>query len=277
MSYEDYKVDISNDIQACLEDMGCQPILFIGSGISKRYFNAPNWEQLLVSLSEMCPRIEDSFAFYSQTNSFMEIGQIFAQKFREWAWREGKNEFPDELFQKNTPPDIYIKYKIKEFLESITPENVQLIENQVLQKELFALQEIRPHAIITTNYDRFQEIVFPDYTPVIGQQILKSNYSSVGEILKIHGCVSDPANLVLTSDDYENFSIKKKYLSAKLLTYFAEHPLVFLGYSVEDPNIRAILSDIDEIISTDNQLIPNIYLLEWDADIEKSLCRLEKN
>ncbi len=47
-----------------------------------------------------------------------------------------------------------------------------------------------------------------------------------------------PLSLVLTQGDYEAFETDKKYLSAKLLTYFAEHPLLFIGYGANDPNIR---------------------------------------
>jgi hypothetical protein len=62
---------------------------------------------------------------------------------------------------------------------------------------------------------------------------------------------------------------KKKYLSAKLLTYFSEHPLLFVGYSSSDLNIQAILSDIDECLprqGSNGSLIPNIYILEWRPD-----------
>ena len=56
----------------------------------------------------------------------------------------------------------------------------------------------------------------------------------------------------------------------KLLTYFSEHPLLFVGYSASDPNIRAILSDIDEAIprpGPSGTLIPNVYILEWRKDV----------
>lgn len=71
---------------------------------------------------------------------------------------------------------------------------------------------------------------------------------------------------MITRDDYKDFIDKKKYLSAKLLTYFAEHPLLFVGYSATDPNIQAILSDIDEILSAEGDLVSNIYLMQWDSD-----------
>lgn len=63
MSYERYIQEVTEDISLCLENMGCQPILFVGSGIPKRYFNSPNWEQLLRYLASICPRIEEDFLY----------------------------------------------------------------------------------------------------------------------------------------------------------------------------------------------------------------------
>ena len=57
------------------------------------------------------------------------------------------------------------------------------------------------------------------------------------------------------------------YLSAKLLTYFIEHPLIFIGYRANDPNIKKILSDVDRMIKAQEyELVPNIYILEWDSN-----------
>jgi hypothetical protein len=135
--------------------------------------------------------------------------------------------------------------------------------------ELEALRKIRPHAIITTNYDQFLEIVFPDYSPIVGQQIIRGPIVSIGEIFKIHGCASQPGSLVFTKSDYDEFMRKKKYLSAKMLTYFSEHPLLFIGYSASDPNIRAILSDIDEAPPISGGIISNVFIAEWRRDIPK--------
>jgi hypothetical protein len=49
-----------------------------------------------------------------------------------------------------------------------------------------------------------------------------------------------------------------------LLTFFNEHPLLFIGYSASDPNIRSILSDIDEALPEKGGVIPNVYILEWN-------------
>src|ERR1019366_8091914 len=112
-------------------------------------------------------------------------------------------------------------------------------------------------------------VAFPDYQPVVGQSIIHSTQVLFGEIFKIHGCISDYQSLVFTQADYVEFTRKKKYLSAKLLTYFSEHPLLFVGYSASDPNIQAVLSDIDECLQHEGppgSVIPNIFILEWRAD-----------
>ena len=277
LNYDDYKNDVTEDIKKCLEEMMCQPILFVGSGVSRRYIGAPNWEELLKEMAKKCPRIEKEFAYYKQNaqrnsdkNPLIEIGTTFAELYRDWAWNEGRNEFPEELFTEDKSSEIYIKYKIAEYLNSLLPESFESGENLEIREEIEYLKNVKPHAIITTNYDLFLERIFTEYEPIIGQQILKTNFTKYGEILKIHGCASNPQSMVLTIEDYKNFNRKKKYLSAKLLTYFAEHPLIFIGYSAEDPNIRNILSDVDEIISSQNKLIPNIYILEWDPSLDYS-------
>ncbi|MCP3686174.1 MAG: SIR2 family protein [bacterium] len=266
MNFEDYQNVIRDDLSTCLDSMGVQPILFFGSGMSQRYIETPSWYGLLEQLAEQCPKIDKNIAYYKQKhNDPIEIGTEFAELIREWAWEE-QDRFPAELFETNQPADIYIKYLVSEIFSG--DSSAAVAEHKNYTDEIEALKSVNPFAVITTNYDDLLECIFEGYTPVIGQEILRANYASVGEIIKIHGCASSPDSIVLTKEDYANFSLKKKYLSAKLLTFFAEHPLIIMGYSAQDPNIRAILSDIDEILAPDNELIPNIYLIEWDADAE---------
>jgi hypothetical protein len=268
-NYTDYKQHVDDDIEACIDNMGCQPILFVGSGFSRRYIKAPNWEELLIEMSNLCPNITKNYAYYKQSfKNEIDIGSSFVEPFKEWAW-ENMDEFPSDLFTTDYNSDIYLKYKISDFINKITPAD-PISDSNELKNELIALKSINPHAIITTNYDTLLQNIFNEYIPIIGQKILKYNTFSIGEIFKIHGCVSEPNSLILTRNDYDEFIKKKKYLSAKLLTFFAEHPLLFIGYSASDPNIRSILSDIDEIISEESELIPNIYLLQWKENISES-------
>lgn len=266
MSYSEYQAHITSDIDSCLESMCCQPILFIGSGISQRYFSAPTWEKLLEKAVELCPTIDKPYAYYKQKfNDPIAIADELIFPFQEFAWKN-RDSFPEELYDASCNADTYLKYTICNYIESITPNQNQLNANQYYQ-EINTLRSINPHAIITTNYDTLIEKIFPDYTPIVGQRILHTNTYSIGEIFKIHGCVTNHDSIIITKSDYEDFQSKKKYLSAKLLTFFAEHPLLFIGYSISDPNIKMILSDIDEILTPNDDIIPNIYILNWKMNI----------
>lgn len=267
--YDRYVEEITEDIAETVQQFGCQPILFIGSGLARRYFGAPSWDELLGMLADKCSLIDKGLGFYKQSlKSPMAIGEEFARKYQEWAWAAGHNEFPETMFGEDVPATSYIKFAIAQHLKEITPDSVEAIKSIGYDEEIAALQEIRPHAIITTNYDQMIEVLFPDLQPVIGQKILRGQQVAIGEIFKIHGCVSEFSDIVFTQSDYEAFAKKKKFLSAKLLTFFNEHPLIFIGYSATDPNIRAILSDIDEALPEKGGVIPNVYILEWNADLD---------
>ena len=169
-----YQGEITADIEACVSQMGCQPILFVGSGLSKRYFAGPSWDELLTHLGKECPLIDKDYAYYKQTlKTQLAVGEEFAKLYQQWAWAKGKNQFPANMFSDAVPVQAYIKFMIAEYLTSITPADLLEIRDRSLSSEIAALQGIRPHAVITTNYDRFLELIFPEYQPVIGQSIIR--------------------------------------------------------------------------------------------------------
>ncbi len=264
MKIQEYKNDILKDIQDVYKTLGCQPVVFAGSGLSKRYFGAPNWYELLDALIKGCPGITKELAYFQQVyRTPEEIGSELAKYYHEWAWGAGRKSFPPQLYDSSMDKECFIKYCAATHVSNITPLDISKVDPK-WRSEIDALQGIMPHCVITTNYDKFIDLIFHDYASIIGQKIIKSNNAKIGEIFKIHGCVSDPNEIILTSADYENFTKKKKYLSAKLLTYFLEHPVVIVGYSATDKNIKLILQDIDEIISGVGGLVPNIYMVMRD-------------
>lgn len=266
--YDIYQNEIVDDVRSTIEALGCQPILFVGSGLSRRYFNAPNWDELLENLASQCPSIDKGLGFYKQSlSSAPDIGEKFSSLYQEWAWSGGKNNFPAEMFKSDVPAQAYIKYEIARQIREITPSNISELKSLGNVEEIESLQAIKPHAVITTNYDQMLELVFPDLAPVVGQNILQGVNFSIGELFKIHGTVDDYSSLVFTRSDYDHFLSKKKYLSAKLLTFFSEHPLLFIGYSASDPNIQSILSDIDEALPAKGGVIPNVYILEYNSGL----------
>jgi len=272
-NYEKYQLDVTADVEKVLADAECQPILFVGSGFSKRYAGGPNWEELLATLAEQCPLIDKDFAYYKQTynGDLKRIGSIFTDAYREWAWGKGKSKFPADYFIASAPADIFIKHSIAVILENLGPNTSGSDGDAKLGSEIEALKNISAHAIITTNYDQVIEPLFSDYDVIVGQQIMRKGYLAIGEIFKIHGCRTSPHSLVFNEADYQRFEEDHKYLSAKLLTYFIEHPLIFIGYRADDPNIKAILYDVHRMVrSATTDLIPNIYILQWDESIAEA-------
>jgi SIR2-like domain len=269
MDYKQYQAEVTSDISSVLTAASCQPILFIGSGFTKRYANGPNWEELLKKLAKACPLIDKDFAYYKQAynNDLKKIGTLFSDLYREWAWGKGKTKFPAEYFTESFASDAFIKHSIAELLKNMGPNSKGSYGSPELDAEIAALKAMSPHAIITTNYDEVIEPLFPDYERVIGQQILRKDHLSIGEIFKIHGCRSDPLSIIVNENDFDRFNKDHKYLSAKLLTYFVEHPLIFIGYRAEDPNITSVLYDVDRMVRANFKLVPNIFVLEWDPEI----------
>jgi biotin operon repressor len=88
-----------------------------------------------------------------------------------------------------------------------------------------------------------------------------------GEIYQIHGSMSDPSSIVLNKQDYERFLIKRKYITSKLMTYFAEYPVFIFGYGLGDQNVSQIISDLGEAIKENGGVLSNVYYIEWVPDV----------
>ncbi|MGO6854438.1 SIR2 family protein [Rhizobium beringeri] len=266
-----YQLKADAAIRDLLLEFECQPILFIGSGISRRYFGAPNWPELLKTMFGKLPAGADAYEYNRQKydDDMVEVGTVLSELAFEWAWKDARDQFPPEYFSSKVNKDVFLKHLVCEHIASGTPKLSEITDDH-LAKEIDAFADIKPHAIITTNYDMFLEQVFDGYEPISGQTILRYNTNSFGEIFHIHGDVTNPKSIVLTKADYEEWTEKKKYVSAKLLTYFAEHPVFILGYGLGDPNVKSILRDIGELVADEDGLIPNVYQVVWRADqIEK--------
>lgn len=153
---------------------------------------------------------------------------------------------------------IYIS-KLLEELDYIDEKN----------NEISALKKARKNigSVITTNYDKLIEDIFK-FTPLIGNDILLSN--PYGSVYKVHGCVSKPNSVIITDSDYDEFSRKYELIRAQLLSLFIHNPIIFLGYSISDENIRMILETIFSYVRPDDNLAEgirkNFLLVEYEKD-----------
>ncbi|MFD1885491.1 SIR2 family NAD-dependent protein deacylase [Paenibacillus wenxiniae] len=267
--YEEYLKDSLYKISTLLNDSNSRPILFVGAGISRRYIKSPNWIGLLEYLIEANSNKKYPIGYYTQErmDNLPQVGSLIATEYYDYAWeKHSESLFPKELYSFTHSRSIFLKHRISEHLISLI--NDFFIENHPYNDELEALAQITPHVVITTNYDLLMEHIFPNHSPIIGQQVIRARESTnYGHLLKIHGCVSQPSEIVISNEDYSIFMEKQKYLIAKLLTYFMEYPIIFLGYALADENIKSILSDVSEIIkSDDDEPVSNIWFIEWQEN-----------
>jgi len=230
------------------------PIIFAGAGLAKRYTtNSFDWKGLLIQCisqydddpvnkyKEYKEDVEHDIK-YEDINKFSvneRIGSLIERDFNKAYYRKKISGFP--VAEHQSPLKVYISSLLKTYeIKREMSHEVELL-GQLQEKML---------TILTTNYDTFfEDIVFRKHEKIIGQQVFKK--SELGTILKIHGCVTEPESLVLTHRDYEQFKKRRKVLSAKILNLFTENPVIFMGYSVSDENIKSILIDIFQCLETE--------------------------
>ena len=100
--------------------------------------------------------------------------------------------------------------------------------------------------VVTTNYDPVFERAYRDRIVVVSHdEDLPglSEYPDKTILLKIHGDITDPDHLVITSEDYKKFDLDS-IVCGKLKSLLAEYSVVFIGYSLHDPNVEEMLGDI---------------------------------
>lgn len=233
--------DSTAALKELLDKHPAAPFLFVGSGFSRRYLGLEDWAGLL---ARFCAPIRN-FGYYSaKANGDLPLAASYmASDFNEWWWNADETVESRErnAGRVKTQSDA-LKVEIAEYMASLSLEGARKSE---FSHELAALPESSVDGVITTNWDFLLEELFPDFKVFVGQEeLLFSNPQAIGEIYKIHGSASDPSSMVLTQEDYEEFASKNPYLAAKMVTIFVEHPILFLGYSISDPHIQAVITSI---------------------------------
>jgi len=227
-------------LKKILDDQQMSPFLFIGSGFSQRYLGLPTWEGLLAKFCTLGIPFDNYMA--RADSSLPRCASMIAKEYSEqWLTNSAFGHLREEYAQHHITSSSALKISISHYLKS----DVRLPRDPQLAAELKALRALNIEGIITTNWDKLLESLFPDYRVFVGQQsIVRDTPHGIAEIYKIHGCCSDPNSLVVTEEDYGIFQEKQAYLAAKLITIFVEHPIIFIGYSINDPNILDLLKAI---------------------------------
>lgn len=244
-----------------LRKLAHQPVLFIGSGLSLRYLGTPTWNELL---EKVCEKIGiDKRDFHISRLDNLEKSQYLEALYYS-------NLSIKEILEKGRK--FPFRNLIKDILVEIIKSKEAEEKAKKYQDELDALKSVNCRAIITTNYDTFLEDKFDiDDTDVYKNKdkIFDTEQDIITKrLFKIHGSIKNPESMIITKEDYDDFFEKSKYIYSKLLTFFVESPLIFLGYSISDKNIKDILTTIVSTLSPEEKekFQNEVYIVEYAGE-----------
>lgn len=205
-------------------------IIFIGSGASAGCISQdgtkspPTWGDFLDRLISMMndrsdlPVIQD----YIRKDKFLEAA---------------------EIIKKNVSPADFSSFIRAEL---VTPRYKQSSIHE-------SILEIDPKVVITTNYDSIYDTFCVNRGAEEGynvskyydSHIISDLRSPVRIIIKAHGCVSNPSQIVLSKSEY--FRAKQEhYKFYKVLdSLFLTNTMLFIGYSLTDPDIQLVLENVN--------------------------------
>lgn len=227
------------------------PFLFVGSGMTRRYYGLPDWKGLLEHFAFEIKNDPFAYSVYENRAKALSCPVGLLPKVAELIQRDYDEKwFAGEVH--HTVEDMILG-QIKNGLSPFKAEVAAFISrnamiNEQYKAEIEKLSEIAEKSItgiITTNYDAFLETHCPGFKNYVGQgQLIFSPVQGVAEIYKIHGSIEKPSSLIINETDYLEFDAKSPYLASKLMTIFVEYPIIFMGYSISDSNIQNILKSI---------------------------------
>ena len=261
MNKNKYNNNKTEELTSCkpLNKLLCSrrlPVLFIGSGISKRYLlDFPSWNQLLNILRDKIGISKTSYVAKIQTikNSNPQISQgKLYQKIASYLEYTFLKKIEDDKIDLNkifTVDEILncINNQI-DFFKMLVAKTVKDYKiNPDMQYELEYFSKIceKVSMIFTTNYDNFlQNEVCKNFKVYDSQdKYYFRNSNGYGELYKIHGSIENPNQIIICEQDYNYFNQSLKLVSSKLINSLLDYPIIFLGYSLEDENIKNIMAD----------------------------------
>lgn len=255
------------------------PVVFIGAGLSKRFLESfPDWTGLLEEFWEQLGfenfygkynNIRDDMAenFPSYTDKEINhYSNIQMGTFLESSYNKAFNDKTVNI--DGFSPEDAFRTRISPFKKAISKRFDSYIVKPTVTAELESLKKmlLKTQIILTTNYDEFIENTYNEaskyrITKYIGQKGFFKETFGYAELYKLHGCVESPQDIILTEKDYQGFEENSVLISAKIISMMMNSPIIFIGYSLSDINVRKIIReftrslDEEEIMILEDRLV----------------------
>lgn len=239
-------------------------VIFVGAGVSRNVKGMPGWSELVW---EMAKEIGYSKCSNCTKKDTCTGSCPLAQKLSN----DECLKIPQYMY--NSDPQKY-----KDILnKNISHEKI----NAPLSNVIF---DINPVHIITTNYDHLLEDseneLRTQYDVIKNDaDLLKSEKSKY--IIKMHGDIDEPDKIVLKEQDYLNYSQNHVLIEMFVKSLLVDHTVLFLGYSLNDYNVKQIISWINYMRSqNENTLKDNVtigYIILDEPKIDETQKKYFEN
>ena len=188
-------------------------VIFVGAGVSKNS-GLPTWGQLVQAFAE---KIDYPTNGRLATEEYIRIPQYYYCLDES----EGHSSY----------------YSL---LKSMLPENIRpnLLDELIVS--------LHPKHIVTTNFDTLLDQVASGYEVIREDKDLMTGISS-HYLLKLHGDIRQPEKLVFKEDDYLHYSHTHRLMETFLKSLLIDHVFLFVGYSLNDYNLKTFVSWIEYI------------------------------
>ncbi|WP_164511293.1 SIR2 family NAD-dependent protein deacylase [Levilactobacillus mulengensis] len=128
--------------------------------------------------------------------------------------------------------------------------------------------------IYTTNFDNMIESMMTKYKRPLQviytqQDALKAD-NLHQQLIKFHGDYTHPDELVFTKKDYEARMDKGSPLDIILKSHLMTNYLLFIGYSMSDPDLHKLIDELRPIIGTNS--LPAFLIAYNSSEQLKSMC-----
>ena len=213
-------------------------VMFVGAGVSMNS-GLPSWAQLVKDIAKKI-KYENCNNTFSQED-YLRIPEYYFQSDRS----NGKTGY--RRFLKN-----HLKFGA----------NPKIIDDEIIK--------VNPHHIITTNFDTLieesEEFLANRYRVISCDNDLLSK-SSDNYLIKMHGDINDLKNIVLKESDYLEYEQRHPLICAFIKSLLINHTFVFVGYSLNDNNLRLIMSWVNYYQKASNISTHTKHFLVYDKDV----------
>ena len=241
-------------------------IPLIGPGLSSQR-GIPNWRDLSKRLLELATDEKRPYIKGPEQSRMKSL--LNRKKFRVLS----------DVLRYRLPVSIYQSLLV-EIFNPPPPKEENLEELYAIHQQIFRLN---PPIILTTNYDLLLEDA---YAHAYGKMASVYTYSDIGAvrrayaesrgdgrpiILKLHGSISDPSEMIMMETNYQQLSSGFSSFLANLFNY---QNILIIGFSLSDRELISVMQTICEKLEykDDNQdfiILPSDELKALKVEVDK--------